>query len=83
MTVRASDLPPAVQRKLGIEPGGRSRSKPSRAGTGDGQPCPGRCAGPKGCGQNFASFTRWERHLTVDRCRGRWEIDLPEIEVTS
>jgi hypothetical protein len=82
VTVRLSDLAPAVRQRVaeqhGLEPAGRRRRK-SRAGTGDGQPCPGRCAGPEGCGETFPKFTAWERHHDAG-CPGRWEIDLPSPE---
>lgn len=58
--MRYDDLPKAmrdqVDRQLGKPQGGRAR--PSRGGTGDGQPCAYVC----GCGERFESFTRWERH---------------------
>lgn len=75
--LRPEDLPPAVRRQLGIPDPRRAKPRPSRA-DGAGQPCPGRCAGPLGCGTPFPTFSRWERHTEVSGCRGRWEIDLPQ-----
>lgn len=71
MTVNAEDLPPAVRKKLGIDPKSARRAKPSRAGVGLSQPCPGHC----GCGQAFPTAARWERHAKTTGHRV-WSIDL-------
>lgn len=61
--MKYDDLPPAmraqVDAKVGTPPG---RPRPSRGGTGDGQPCTYRC----GCGGSFDSFTKWERHARAE-----------------
>ncbi len=50
------DLPPQTRKRLGLPAGkGRSRAKPSRA-DGAGQPCPGVCAGPLGCGAPYPTY---------------------------
>lgn len=72
MTVHASDLTADARRRYGL-PDTRParRPKPSRAGTGDGQPCPGTCS----CGQRFGRYTAWERHAAATGHRV-WSIEL-------
>lgn len=74
--VHADDLHAEVRRRLGL-PGakGRARERPSRAGQGDAQACPGRCVGRHGCGQSFPHYRAWEKHFDAG-CRGRWAVDL-------
>lgn len=68
--LRADQLPAAVRKKHGLDTG---RAKPSRAGTSDNVPCPGRCA----CGQQFPTARAWERHADTTG-HTRWSIDLEE-----
>ena len=71
MAVRASDLPPEVRRRLGLDQPDRPRK--SRRGVGDGVPCPGRCVT---CGRRFRTAAAWQRHATAHSPSARWEIDL-------
>lgn len=70
--VHADDLPADVRRKLGLDAKPR-RAKPSRAGVGLSEPCPGHC----GCGHPFPTAATWERHAKQTGCR-HWRIDLEE-----
>ena len=72
MTVHAEDLPLAVRRKLGLDAKPTGRAKPSRAGVGLSEPCPGHC----GCGESFPTALAWERHAKRAE-HTRWSIDLP------
>ena len=69
MGLKLSDLPPAMRDKVLAQAGEKPRGKKSRAGTGDGQPCPGHCS----CGEAFPSYPPWERHWSYGH---RWVIDL-------
>jgi hypothetical protein len=68
--VNLNDLPPAMRERVLAQAGEKPRAKRSRAGVGDGQPCPGRCS----CGEEFPKYTAWERHWSYGH---RWIIDLP------
>lgn len=73
--VRAKDLGPKARKQLELALSEPARPKRSRAGTGNGQPCPGRC----GCGRQFPKYTAWERHSDeLGAGHRRWAIDLPE-----
>jgi hypothetical protein len=69
MGLKLSDLPPAMRDKVLAQAGEKPRAKKSRAGTGDGAPCPGHCS----CGEAFPSYPPWERHWSYGH---RWSIDL-------
>lgn len=79
--VRPTDLTPEARKRyadqLGDAASTRSRPRPSRAGTGDGQPCAGSCQ----CGQGFERFTDWERHARQSG-HSRWSTDLPQERST-
>lgn len=78
--VRVSDLGPAARAQIADaldHKTGAGRRKPSRAGIGEAQPCPGHCH----CGAAFPSFTKWLRHLRNEHANnGRWSIDLDTQE---
>lgn len=69
MALKLSDLSPAMRDQVLTKAGEKPRAKKSRAGTGDGQPCPGRCS----CGESFGRYTSWERHWSYGH---RWVIDI-------
>lgn len=69
MGVNLNDLPPAVRERVLGQAKVKPRAKKSRAGVGDGQPCPGSCS----CGEAFEKYTAWERHWSYGH---RWIIDL-------
>lgn len=76
MALKLSDLPPAVRARVEEQAGIGPRARKSKAGVGDGQPCPGRCS----CGATFGKYTTWEnKHWPT--CRGRWCIDLHSGEI--
>jgi hypothetical protein len=69
--VNLSNLPPAMQAKVLAQAGEKPRARKSRAGTGDGQPCPGRCS----CGATFMTYRRWEqKHFGPGH--SRWSVDI-------
>lgn len=69
--VKASDLPVATRRKLGLEDEAKASTRPSRAGVGHAAACPGRC----GCGETFPTYSKWEKHAAATN-HHRWSIDL-------
>lgn len=79
--VPVGQLPAAVRKRLAeqghdIPAPGRRRPAPSRAGTGDAQPCAGACL----CGHRFETFAAWLRHCdTTDEAgHSRFDIDLDQ-----
>lgn len=74
MGINLDDLPAAVRDRVLAQTGEpQRRTKASRAGTGAGAPCPGRCW----CGEEFPSATRWEAHSKAAGPGHRiWSIDL-------
>ena len=72
--VRASDLPAEVRKRLGLDNPSGGRERPSRAGVGLSEPCPGKC----GCGARFGTAAAWERHAKQTGHRV-WAIDLKEV----
>lgn len=73
MSVNADQLNAATRKRLGLTDSARTRPKPSRAGTGDSEPCPGRC----GCGEQFKTAAKWQRHSDKNGAGHTvWSIDL-------
>lgn len=70
--LHADQLPADVRKRLGLDTK-PARSKPSRAGIGLSEPCPGHC----GCGHPFPTAAAWETHAKQTGCR-HWRIDLTQ-----
>lgn len=69
--VRAKDLSPEVRKRLGINAGSKPRRNTKR-GVDVAADCPGCCYD---CGQEFESYTKWERHADAAGHR-RWQMSL-------
>jgi hypothetical protein len=83
--VRLSDLPPKVRARvidqLATDIGAQiQRKRRSRAGVGDGAPCPGTC---HTCGERFPNAAAWQRHAdAIHAGNARWDIDLDHPTTT-